>query len=337
MHLRFTLCWLTAAILTTACAMAQQQYPPSGNYPQPAGQNGQPEQYPQPASQNAQPNQPAQPQLPTLVRRGEQPNGQRGEAPGTRASQAPPAAPFTLTPQQQAYVDQVLHLWEERNNRVKTFDTRFKRWTYDAVFGQPDQPKFVDTGVIKYAAPDKGMFRVDTTEKDGREVSIEDARAEDWKSDGKLIIEYNHVKKTMTVHKLPPELQGKAIADGPLPFLFGSTADSLKRRYFIHVITPPDAPRQIWLEVFPRFQQDAANFRLAQLIITDKMEPFALNLIQPNGKDKVVYQFYETVINDPMRLFKGDPFRASKPFGWQSIVEEPPTTQARRPANVGRR
>ena len=93
MHLRFTLCWLTAAILTTACAMAQQQYPQSGNYPQPAGQNGQPEQYPQPASQNAQPNQPAQPQLPTLVRRGEQPNGQRGEAPGTRASQARPPHP----------------------------------------------------------------------------------------------------------------------------------------------------------------------------------------------------------------------------------------------------
>jgi hypothetical protein len=67
------------------------------------------------------------------------------------------------------------------------------------------------------------------------------------------------------------------------------------------------------------------------------MEPFALNLIQPNRKDKVVYQFYETVINDPMRLFKGDPFRASKPFGWQSIVEEPPTTQARHPANAGRR
>ena len=315
MHSRTIAYALIAAISMAVSALAQT-YPPNGGYPQPSGQNV----------------QPVQPQLPTLVPRGAQPGVQQP------VRRTPPAPPFTLTPQQQAQVNQVLGLWEQRNSKVKTFDTRFKRWIYDTVFGRPDQPKFVDLGVIKYASPDKGMFRVDTTEKNGREVPIEEARAEDWKSDGKSIIEYNHVKKTMTVHKLPPELQGKAIADGPLPFLFGSTADSLKRRYFIHTIpTPPDAPGQVWLEVFPRFQQDAANFCLAQLIITDKMEPYALHLIQPNRKDKVVYQFYETVINDPMRLFKGDPFRASKPFGWQSIVEETPTTQARHPANAGRR
>ena len=67
------------------------------------------------------------------------------------------------------------------------------------------------------------------------------------------------------------------------------------------------------------------------------MEPFALQMYQPNGKDKIVYQFYSTVINDPMRLFRGDPFRASKPFGWSSTVEEPPAPQARRLPNDGRR
>ena len=325
MHLRLVLCGLTAAILMTACAMAQQQYPPPGNYPQPNN-------YPPPADRNvqpAQPNQPVQPQLPTLVRRGGQP--------GPQSSRLPPAPPFTLTPQQQAEVAQVLGLWEQRNLRVKTFDTRFKRWTYDTVFGRPDEPKFVDLGVIKYAAPDKGMFCVDTTEKDGREVPIEGARAEDWKCDGKSVIEYNHVKKQMTVHKLAPENQGKAIAEGPLPFLFGSTADSLMRRYFIRIVTPRGVPGQVWLEAYPRFAQQAADFHHAHFIITDKMEPFALELIQPNGKDKIVYQFYQTVINDPMRMFRGDPFRASKPFGWQSIVDEPPSTQARHLPNDSRR
>jgi TIGR03009 family protein len=221
---------------------------------------------------------------------------------------------------------------------VKTFDARFWRWTFDTVFGRPNEPKFVDLGTIKYAAPDKGMFCVDTTEQGGRQVAIEESRAEDWKSDGKSIIEYNHKKKQMIVHKLPPEMQGKAIADGPLPFLFGSTARSLEQRYFIRVVTPREVQgKQIWLEAFPRFQQDAANFHHAQLIITDKMEPHALKLIQPNAKDYIVYQFYDIVINDPLRLFKGDPFRASKPFGWQSIVEEPPSAQAHRPANNGRR
>ena len=69
-------------------------------------------------------------------------------------------------------------MWEQRNRDVKTFDAGFRRWVYDTVFGRKDEPKFVDLGVIKYAAPDKGMFRVDTTTaKDGREVPIEDARA----------------------------------------------------------------------------------------------------------------------------------------------------------------
>ena len=68
----------------------------------------------------------------------------------------------------------------------------FKRWTYDVIFGPPNQPKFIDMGVIKYAAPDRGMFRVEKTEKDGKDVPIEDARAEHWISDGKSIFEFNH-------------------------------------------------------------------------------------------------------------------------------------------------
>ena len=68
------------------------------------------------------------------------------------------------------------------------------------------------------------------------------------------------------------------------------------------------------------------------------MAPYALNLIQPNKKDHIAYQFYNIVVNDPFRLFKGDPFRACTPLGWQKIVEEPPAAaQARRPSADGRR
>jgi hypothetical protein len=143
----------------------------------------------------------------------------------------------------------------------------------------------------------------------------------------------------MIVHKLPPELQGKAIADGPLPFLFGSDAQQLKKRYFLRIVTPRDVQgHQIWLEAYPRFQQDAANFHHAQFIIgTEGMTPFALKLIQPDTKNFIVYQFFEIVMNDPMRMFRGDPFRAVRPLGWQSLVEEPQGEQARRPPNDSRR
>ena len=189
--------------------------------------------------------------------------------------------------------------------------------------------------MIKYAAPDRGLFRVDRAEKDGKEVPIEDARAEHWVSDGKSIFEFNPAKKQLIEHKLPPELQGKAIADTPLPFLFGADAQKLRQRYFLRIVTPPDVKDQIWLEAYPRYQQDAANFHHARFIITTQgMSPFALQLVQPNGKDYTSYQFYKIVVNDKFRLFQGDPFRPFTPLGWKKIVEEappPPNKPASRP------
>ena len=149
----------------------------------------------------------------------------------------------------------------------------------------------------------------------------------------------------MIEHKLPPELQGKAIADSPLPFLFGAEAQKLKQRYWIRIVTPPDVKDQIWLEAYPRYQQDAANFHHAAVHHHHARgcRRIALKLVQPNGKDYTAYQFFDIVVNDPLRLFKGDPFRAFTPLGWQKIVEEPPPAAPspppaqRRPAVVGRR
>jgi TIGR03009 family protein len=280
------------------------------------------------------PDQPVDPRIPTLVPR----------APQRPATPPAPTAPFTLTPEEQSQVDGVLRQWEERNRTIKTFDCRFKRWIYDLVFSppapnKPPEPKFVELGAIRYAAPDRGLFRLDLSEVDGKKTPIEDARAEHWISDGKSIFEYNPSKKQLIQHKLPAELQGKAIADSPLPFLFGAEAKKLNERYFIRLITPPDVKQQTWLEAFPRYQQDAANFQRAEFIIsTQGMSPYALKLVQPNGKDYTVYQFYEIVVDDPLRLFSPDPFRPFTPLGWQKIVEEAPASaQASRKASDQRR
>lgn len=284
---------------------------------------------PEPSGNAAGPDQSMQPQVPVLVPR----------APQQQAAQQPqqPQPPFTLTQQEEAQVDRILDLWEQHNRDVKTFDCQFKRWTYDVVFGPANQAKFIDVGVIKYASPDRGMFRVETTEKDGKEIAIEAARAEHWISDGKSIFEFSAGKKQLIEHKLPPALQGKAIADSPLPFLFGAEAKKLKQRYFMRLI-PANRPNQVCLEAYPRYQQDAANFHHAQFILdVQGMTPFALNLIQPNEKDRTVYQFFNTVVNDPVRFFKGDPFRAYTPLGWQKIVEEAPAAQANRPAGDSKR
>ena len=135
------------------------------------------------------------------------------------------------------------------------------------------------------------MFRVDTTEKDGREVPIEDDAGR------RLEIGRQGDHRVRPRQEADDRTQAAAGDAGqghrrrPLAVLVRLDRQFAQQRYFIRIVTPRDVQDQIWLEAFPRRQQDAANFHHAQLIITNKMEPYALKLIQPNAKDYIVYQF----------------------------------------------
>ncbi len=241
----------------------------------------------------------------------------------------PPRAPFQLTAQQQAAVERVLNTWQQRSGKVKTFSCGFTRWEYDPVFGQPNKPSFIDEGEVNYRAPDKGTFWVKSPKE----------RQERWICDGTSVYEYDYAKRELVQHQLAPELQGKAIVESPLPFIFGADAARLKQRYFLQIITPPDVQgEQTWLEAHPRFQQDAANFRRAELILSNKnMTPYALQIYAPNGQNRTVYQFHHIVVNDPLQIFKNHFHPLTPPF-WKKIVEPAPTTQVgRRPAAPGAR
>lgn len=259
---------------------------------------------------------------------------------GLSAQPAPPApvAPFQLTPEQQAQVDRVLKLWEEQSAQVKTFRCSFKRWVWDPVFGPPDRPKFEDLGTIRYAAPDKGLFQVEKTIVNGQAAAVQPERAEHWVCNGQSVFEYNHARRQVIEYPLPPELRGQAITNGPLPFLFGARAEDLRRRYFLRIITPPDLQgKQIWLEAWPRFQGDAANFQRAHLVLsTPGMTPFALNVYSPNGKGRTAYQFYDIKTNEPSWWLGRNPFEGAVPFGWQKVVEQPAPVEAQQPAVVPR-
>ena len=52
------------------------------------------------------------------------------------------------------------------------------------------------------------------------------------------------------------------------------------------------------------------------------MSPFAMKITQPNGKDYVVYQFYDIVVNSPQKP-SDDPFHPALPKGWEKTVEPP--------------
>lgn len=245
-----------------------------------------------------------------------------------------PSAPFTLTPQEEAVLDRLLTDWQQMSAGVKTFEATFTRWDYDGVFGvqtpgEAPTPKRVVNGTLKYAAPDKGLYELgDQTEK--------------WICTGDAVFEFRADLKQVREHPLPPELRGKAIADGPMPFVFGVEAAKMKARYWMR-ITPQDKQDQVWLEVFPRYAKDAANFAKIDVVLSfahqngtvTKLEPFALNMHLPNGKDRTVYQFSNMQTNAVLGNFQnflGIFVRPGTPFGWQHQVVEAPSGVDPQPA-----
>jgi len=262
-------------------------------------------------------------------------------APQSAGNVVPP--PFVLSPAEQEQLDRVLRAWEDRSSKIKTFECEFTRWEFDPVWGPPNQPKRIVRGKIMYAAPDKGLFRVDEEVVSGRlQAAVQPER---WVCDGRSVYEYRFETKQIVETPLPPELQGKAITEGPLPFLFSAEAESLKRRYYMRIITPQNVTDEIWLEAFPRYQQEAANFQRAQLILKlPQLDIFALQLYhpsaQPTSQSRTVFQFERIKTNavDFLRLFKEDPFKPILPdSSWAKVVEtanpnqQPSATMGQRP------
>ncbi|MDA8043524.1 MAG: TIGR03009 domain-containing protein, partial [Pirellulales bacterium] len=242
----------------------------------------------------------------------------------------------TLSPDQQAAPDRLLIGWESRNAKVTTWSCTFYKWEYNAwspADASGERLAFSEsTGEIKYAAPDKGLFRVKSSKQWNAEKRKYDARpsnsGEHWVCNGTSIYEFRHSERQLRETKLPPEMRGRAISEGPLPFVFGAKADTLKKRYSMRIITPPSVTDQIWLEALPKFQVDAANFSKVELILrAADLMPFAIQVFKPGGQDRDVYQFdpRTSLIDRGLDLIR-DFSRPLTPLGYTFIEEQAPGT-----------
>ena len=240
----------------------------------------------------------------------------------------------TLSPEQQAALDRLLVGWESRNAKVTTWSCTFYKWEYNAwspADASGERLAFSEsTGEIKYAAPDKGLFRVKSSKQWNAEKRKYDTRpsnsGEHWVCNGTSIYEFRHSERQLRETKLPPEMRGRAISEGPLPFVFGAKADTLKKRYSMRIITPPSVTDQIWLEALPKFQVDAANFSKVELILrAADLMPFAIQVFKPGGQDRDVYQFdpRTSLIDRGLDLIR-DFSRPLTPLGYTFIEEQAP-------------
>src|SRR5262249_45679494 len=138
---------------------------------------------------------------------------------------------------------------------------------------------------------------------------------------------------------LPPGMQGQAIADGPLPFMFGAKAQTLLARYWIHEL-PPTKKGTYLLEAVPQARQDAQNFKAVHIIL-DEAEylPESLIVFSPNynpplNDAKKTYVFSDRKAKDnasiedmvkkgldPFGILNRDFFQVRIPPGWKKVTE----------------
>jgi TIGR03009 family protein len=267
-------------------------------------------------------------------------------APGPATPPASAGVPFQLSPVEQQFVRQVLEMWEAESKKIETFNAAFERLEYHPVWFSASKPMIISRGRLSYAKPDKGSFKIEEIlrwKNADPNVNAADAPGdyavqtseigEHWVCDGKAIYEYDHRNKQLKETPLPENLRGASIVDGPLPFLFGAEADKLLERYWIR--SPQSDANTIWLEAYPRWQTDAANYHHVEIILQRKtMQPAALQIHQPDGKERHVYTFSSPTVNGKLDGLFGGLFNAPRtPLGWKRVVVQDPVASA--PAEAG--
>jgi TIGR03009 family protein len=362
---------LSASLLaqTTANPGAASRYaPPAAGAPQQQGRvYG-----PQPANAQQQPARQAVQQTspyPIRTAAAQQPIGPpAGAAPEHPPGFVMPGIPqppewaTKITADEQKWIDQVLGYWEARSNKVKTFECKFKRWDYEPIFGPKDEQgrpkneaKTYAEGTVKYAQPDKGLYKVEKLSsyvppaksgEPGSYVAQDPDFGEHWVCDGKQIFSYEAPKKQLTVTALPPQMQGQAIADGPLPFMFGAKAETIKARYWVHempadvkAVLPSGGKGKFCLEAVPKARQDAQNFSKVRIILDEKdflpeiLEIFAPNYHPQTNPSRQSYLFADRATTDQanilaqlaagvdvLKLFHRNFYEPKTPAGWKKVI-----------------
>lgn len=287
--------------------------------------------------------------LPPAQIPGAGPNAFGPNAPGQGMPQQLPQPFPPQTEKELAYIDQLLTFWEQQSSKIQRYRTEFSRWVVDPVFGPADTFKTFSRGEIRYEAPDKGLFRVDMTgqwtppaQAGGKPTYPDagDAGKDQWICDGKSLFEFEYAQKKLVEHKLSPEMHGKAIADGPLPFVFGAKKEAIQARYWLRVTTNKEAQEkgEYWLEAYPKSQEDAANYTKIEIIIDgDDFLPSAIKIYE---RDKeTIYQFTNRSSNwnfdlEKMGLWRSA-FNPATPSGWERIVGPESDAQGAAPLAAG--
>jgi len=274
-------------------------------------------------------------------------------AASSAASQSPQAPFQPLAPAEQARLNQFLMAWQQQSQATRTLDCKFKRWHYDVNGAAINVHASKAEGVIRYAAPDKGLFRVDDIvffqgQQEGKPQfkAIAGRFGEHWVCNGKQLIEMDRSNKKCTIQELPPEMQGQQIFNSPLPFVFNLDAQQILQRYWVRLV-PIENPNIVMVEAWPKRQEDRAQYKLVQIGLDAKtFTPQALIMFAPNFDPKTApnrdhYEFTDVkrnALTAGVQQFLHNFIVDRPPRDWKIVRNkytppaEPATAQAANPA-----
>ena len=226
---------------------------------------------------------------------------------GANPNGAPPSIPFPpLSAAEAQQLQSILARWQQVSQSTRTLELQFTRLDFDENSNPlANIPGSISDGLIKYAAPDRGMIRVDQLRTlvgqraDGSPEfkSFPNAFGEYWKCTGEALIQYDREKKKCVIQELPESMRGGAIIESPLPFVFNMDAAKVHQRYWIRQIASP-APNSdmIFIEAHPKRQMDRAEYRMVKIALdAKKFTPRAIVVYAPNfdPKNAPYYQHYD--------------------------------------------
>src|SRR5262249_38513878 len=184
-----------------------------------------------------------------------------GQPPATRPATNPPAgagpaAPAPLDPAKDR-VDGLPLRWEQEMRKVQSLSAQLTRIEENKVFKQTD----VFQGSARYLkASDAGkvtnLAMLEMRKKDKQDVW------EKFVCTGALLYQWVPSQKEIRVHTLPPPKPGQVADDNFLSFLFGMKAEEAKKRYDLRF--KGEDQYYFYVEIYPRFDQDRADFQKAR-------------------------------------------------------------------------
>ncbi|MCD0459661.1 TIGR03009 domain-containing protein [Roseiconus lacunae] len=248
------------------------------------------------------------------------------------AKPAAPVQPFPpLNAQQQQQLDRVLLAWQQKSQSTKTLECKFERWHYDLLAAPAGVHAHKAEGVVKYANPDKGLFRVDNIMfykgmKDQKPEYGPTANkfGEYWICNGTQLIEYDREQQQCNLQELPPNMQGTQIFNSPLPFVFNLDAKQIQQRYWVCLGESPK-PNSFLVQAFPKLQEDRAQYKMVQVVLSADYEPEVMIMYAPNFHQKLApqwdhYEFTDVkrnAIGAGIQQFMGNFIPKQPPASWK--------------------